>query len=82
MNACYKTLNTALDLNPNSTTSAFILVKLCTHAERHQNELGGIKFKKKAKDYAQILKKTDEYIGYLAWAEIYLNQKDKREVGI
>ena len=29
-----------------------------------------------------LIKKADEYVGYLAWAEVYLSTKDKREVGI
>lgn len=58
------------------------MVKLLTHVEKYQKELGGIKFRKKAKDYAQTLKKADEYIGYLAWAEIYISTTEKREVGI
>jgi predicted Zn-dependent protease len=71
-----------LDNNPNSLASGFIMIKLLTHVEKYQSELGGVKFKKKAKDQAQLIKKADEYFGYLAWAEIYVSTKDKREVAI
>jgi hypothetical protein len=56
-----------------------MLIKLCIYAE--SNDLG-VKFKKKAKDYAVLIKKADEYMGYMAWAEIYLSQNEKKEVGI
>lgn len=60
----------------------FILIKLCVHVEKYKSEFGNIKYKKKAKDYAQMMKKADEYMGYLGWAEIYISSKEKREVGI
>jgi len=56
-----------------------MLIKLCVYVEN--NDLG-VKFKKKAKDYAVLTKKMDEYMGYLAWAEIYISQNEKKEIGI
>ncbi len=82
MTLCYKTLNQALDVNPKSLASIFILIKLCVHVENYKSEFGNIKFKRKSKDYAQIMKKADDYMGYLGWAEIYISTKEKREVGI
>ncbi len=48
--------------------------------ERHSKQLSLAPFKKQ-KDYALKIQKIDKYMGYMAWAEIYLNA-GKNELGL
>lgn len=83
MQECYAALNTSLELNQDSLATLFMLVKLCAYAEKYEaTRFQGLKFKRKAKDYALKIKVFDEYMGYLAWAEIYVSMPEKRELGI
>jgi hypothetical protein len=58
-----------------------MLVKLCAFCERNETKFGII-LKKKARDFALKTKKVDEYMGYMAWAEIYISLPDKRDLGL
>jgi hypothetical protein len=58
-----------------------MLVKLCSHIECFEGKYG-LKLKKRGKDFALRLKQIDEYMGYVAWAELYLQDNKKRELGI
>lgn len=81
MQDCYNSLVCSLDINHESLASLFMIIKLCAYAEKYESRFG-LKFKKQAKDFALKIKKLDPYMGYMAWAEIYISQPDKRSLGI
>jgi hypothetical protein len=54
-----------------------MLVKLCLLGEKLD-----YKFKLQSKDYANQIKKLDDYMGYMAWAEIYLSNPQKKDLGV
>jgi len=78
---CEKSLTVASKLNPESTAALYALLKLSLYTERNQKRLK-IASRKKPQDYGLKIQKVNKYLGYVAWAEIYLNRKDKRELGL
>lgn len=83
MQDCYSTLAAGLEVAPDSLATLFMLLKLCAYAERYeQTRFQGLRFKRKARDFALRIKNADEYMGYLAWAEIYVSLPEKRDLGI
>ena len=59
-----------------------MLIKLCSFVEKYSSQLNGLKLKNLAKDFALLISKIDPYIGYIAWAEIYLSQDKKKDLGV
>lgn len=49
--------------------------------EKNKSELK-VKPKFVLEDIAVRIKELDEYMGYMAWSEIYLSRKDKVEFGL
>lgn len=78
---CYNALCDCLDRSKDCVAAMFMLIKLCAYTEKYESRFN-LKFKKKAKDFALRIQKIDVYMGYLAWAEIYISQPDKRDLGI
>lgn len=72
MNECYSALYEALASSKHSIASMFMLLKLCTYAEKYESKLN-ITFKKQSRDFAIAIQRIDQYMGYLAWAEIYIS---------
>ena len=68
-------------LNPNSIASILMLIKLCNFVERNENKLNH-KLKKQAKDFALKMQKINQYMGYIAWSEVYIASTSKKALGI
>jgi hypothetical protein len=81
MHSCYDALNKALKLNNKSLATLFMLLKLTAFVEKYESRFL-VFYKKKARDFALKIQKLDSYLGYLAWAEIYISQRSKRKLGI
>jgi len=79
---CYDALTLAASLSRDTSLAAlFLLVKLCAHAERFDHLLK-LRFKKSAKDFALKIATVEKYLGYMAWAEIYIADPSKRHLGL
>jgi len=61
-----------LSIAPNNVTCLFVLLYLILEIEAQKSTLKIIP-KFKVEDIAVRIKENDPYIGYLAWAEIYLS---------
>lgn len=78
---CYDALALAASLSHDTSLAAlFLLVKLCAHAERFEHLK--LRFKKSAKDFALKIAGIEKYLGYMAWAEIYIADPAKRQLGL
>ena len=78
---CEKSLLKCLQLNNKSKVSIFLLLYLTLFMEKVQKKYNMLP-KKKSKDYALKIQKANKYLGYIAWAEIYLNDPEKIQLGI
>ncbi|CDW77883.1 ras-2 protein [Stylonychia lemnae] len=76
-----RALNKALKLNNKSVAIMYLLLKLSVWSEKNKKKYK-YQFSRKGQDYALKIQKLDSYMGYMAWAEIYISQREKRQLGI
>ena len=63
-----------------SVAALFLLLKVTIHIEKRKSILKMTPLRKK-QEYALKISKIDQYMGYIAWAEIYLSEKGKEDLG-
>eukprot|EP00347_Sterkiella_histriomuscorum_P002786 403366804 len=74
-------LTKVLKLKKDSIAAMFLLLKLSLWSQKYVKKYK-YSLARHPKDYALKLKKQSDYYGYLAWAEVYISQREKRQLGI
>lgn len=72
MQDCNKSLTQVLKRKQDSIAALFLLLKISAYVEKYEKKFRTV-FSKKARDYALKIQKLDNYLGYMAWAEIYIS---------